>query len=172
MASPEDFFRMLEVSPEKGILILHGVRHVMLSVQSFAALCTTLIQGFGAGMRAVLYDAGFRTGHDFVGYSARRFGVERLEEVLQHIIDGDALEGWGRYEVVSVDRQQRRVVIRVYNSIAARAFPQSEQPACDFLRGYFAGIFTAIFDQPVRCEETQCMALGNPFCEFRIEPEQ
>lgn len=41
-----------------------------------------------------------------------------------------------------------------------------------FVRGHLAGAFSSSNRREMRCEETHCIAAGDPYCEFVIKASE
>jgi bacteriochlorophyll 4-vinyl reductase len=59
--------------------------------------------------------------------------------------------------------------VRIEKNWFAEAFKgEVDYPVCTYLEGYFETLFSEIYGQKVKVEETLCSAKGDPYCEFRI----
>ena len=73
----------------------------------------------------------------------------------------------------------KECIFRVKNSVIAEYLKESEwgRPVCHFLAGFFAGMAEAYAElikptSSYSCVETKCIASGDPYCEFRLYPQQ
>jgi hypothetical protein len=62
----------------------------------------------------------------------------------------------GRLEVVELDNDKRKAVVRLYNLNFHPIF-------CDYLCGYFAAIAKIVEGKEVKCEEVKCFFKGESF---------
>ena len=79
--------------------------------------------------------------------------------------------GWGRWEVVSLDREKKEARLRALNSwegIYQRALGVSW--GSGMVAGKFAGLCTRLFGTPCWAEQTAFSALGGDFDEFLVRP--
>lgn len=68
----------------------------------------------------------------------------------------------GRLEVVELDDNAKRAIVRLYNLNFHPIF-------CDYLCGYFAAIAKMVEGKEVKCEEVKCFFRGeSPFHEFLL----
>lgn len=54
------------------------------------------------------------------------------------------------------------------NTVLGWKIPCVNRTVCSFDAGLFEGFLATATDETVRVEETACLGLGNPSCEFRI----
>ena len=158
---------LLSALPERGELQFPSpLRCLILSEESLAAIFDVFREFFGEGYRSLLYNLGHAIGH--------RFAVEASGDPrkrFQELADVDALAGWGRYELVELDLENRRARVVVRNALAVEIARRIRSDCCDFTRGYFAGIFEQIFQVPCVCEELECAYYGSEACVFEIRSE-
>jgi len=95
-----------------------------------------------------------------------------FEEGFSTMVEIAASAGWGRWELVSVDRAAKVARVRVHNSwesVAQKGIGVAWGSA--YIGGKFAGIFQRLFDVPACwAEQTAFAATGDPYDEFEIRP--
>ncbi|MEM5790785.1 MAG: V4R domain-containing protein [Candidatus Aenigmatarchaeota archaeon] len=80
--------------------------------------------------------------------------------------------GFGEVEIVEM--KEARVLIQVKSNFAKEYVKEfGRQKACvDYLlSGILAGFFSEYFKKDFDCEEKNCIAKGNAFCNFIIKPK-
>jgi predicted hydrocarbon binding protein len=79
--------------------------------------------------------------------------------------------GWGDFEVVHLDKLNRRAIVVVEQNPVGKALLGKSSAAVDHvLRGLLAGTFSYIFKDRIDCVEHQCMAQNAKNCEFILKP--
>jgi len=95
------------------------------------------------------------------------FHGEKLANFLERYF---VASGWGTISNVDLDFEGKKAIVHVANNpIASRMHGKAESPRDHILRGVLAGIFSSVFQEPVECVETHCVALGESGCEFIIK---
>ena len=89
---------------------------------------------------------------------------------IQKLIEIGAMCGFGKIEA-DMDTKSKRIVMKVRNSANAEGVRNSKKTVCYTFTGLFSGIAETIFGRTMICEETKCIAKGDPFCQFEIKPE-
>ena len=117
-----------------------------------------------SGATVILMEAGKHAGEEFAKtLLSKGMKKEELPAALETFF---TQSGWGKIHT-DVDFAKQKVVIRIKNSATARQ-TKAKEPVCHFIRGYIAGTLHAIFHINTDCIETQCLAKGDPFCEFQV----
>lgn len=49
---------------------------------------------------------------------------------------------------------------------------KSPKPSCHFTRGLVSGACQHLLGRPTACEETKCVALGDPYCQFEVSADE
>ncbi|MEM4257005.1 MAG: 4-vinyl reductase [Candidatus Diapherotrites archaeon] len=111
---------------------------------------------------------------DSITYSLRKeleldFGIEGKKSI-DFMRTFFTASGWGSIEIIDIDTEKGRAIVKVENSPVAKNVKNTKKPCDTFLRGFLAGIFTIYFKIDVDCVETKCIATGSPNCEFIIKP--
>ena len=87
------------------------------------------------------------------------------------------IQTYGHGKGKTVERG-REFTFEVKDSSVALQLKGSElgRPVCYFLCGFFAGMseaYAELIEPPVHysCVETKCIAVGDPYCEFKLSPQ-
>ncbi len=79
--------------------------------------------------------------------------------------------GWGILNVKAVDLDTKTAEIHIKEGFeSADSGNTATAPQCHFIRGLLTGWFSQLFERKINATETQCVAKGDPFCIFRIQP--
>lgn len=162
------------VSRDGDILAIAGERAVLFTKEMYAFLVLAIKEYAPHIMKAALFDAGYRSS-EIVARKARESYSEDPVDALNSLFGEFRNLGLGRPELVSIDPEEGRAVIRCHNSIEvaiAREYPLYRTPrvVCDMLRGKFSAYLSVVLERPIICEELKCAAMGEEYCEFHALP--
>lgn len=150
--------------------LLHGnSKAIVLPIGVFRALWT----GFESillppGLAAVLYNAGKKVGEKVANTFTEKYGLPR-NRLVAVIMDACQATGWGVFEVEQIDYERCEATLIVRDCFEANAWQKRPYKTCHWTRGYFAGMMSKVFNEPVEAVETKCAAMGDEYCEFRLQ---
>jgi len=152
-------------------------RIVLMASEAFVKMIETL-NAFGTAAFTMLYMMGQEKGRFDVKKEIEmltRKGNSLIKrQVIENVIQELRITGWGVPRIQSYDEQQAVVMIIVENNPLTDvlgANRESDRPICHYLRGYWVGVFSEIFERKVSCAESRCQGMGDKFCEFKIAAE-
>lgn len=153
---------------EKGEILLLGQRMIMAPAVTFYYLEHALPQNELSNK--LIYYACKLANTD--GYAKGLFEHYNLkgEKLLQWMANSAQLAGWGEFNVINIDRENKRTVMHVNNSAIAQLFKNSKEPVDHIVRGYSAGVASLVFEDNIDFVETKCAAMGDKYCEFISKP--
>jgi predicted hydrocarbon binding protein/predicted amino acid-binding ACT domain protein len=152
--------------------VLHGdTRAVIIPIGMFWAMWN----GFESiltpsGLAAVLYDTGKKVGK----YIATRLGEIynlRDTELIKAVIQASQATGWAVTEMKNLDFRRLSGTVILHDCFEAAAWRKKTYKACDWTRGYIAGVMSKVFGKPVEAVEVKCAATGDEYCEFTLQTE-
>ena len=76
--------------------------------------------------------------------------------------------GWGKWQIINIDLEQKRLNAKFESSPLAKYYGKSKYPVDIIATGFSAGGISAAFGEDLDCIETNCIAMGNQFCEIEI----
>lgn len=112
------------------------------------------------------FDIGARISKEYKRLASSE-DVETLCEVAKALVLN---LGWAILEVLEIDLTRKTAKIRLYDNFECKLAKRNGKAYSQFFRGAIAGIFTEFFEEEVSVEEVKCIAKGDSFCEFHIEP--
>ncbi|MGC8836604.1 MAG: V4R domain-containing protein, partial [Infirmifilum sp.] len=126
---------------------------------------------FGSAFAVMLYLMGFEAGRKaFVDYYSVFHDFNTLQKVVTAAFQ---MLGYGVPEVVMVDDNAHRAVVRVYDSFECELFKGADNVRSGFIRGFIAGFLAGHWNvKRVFAREVKCIARGDPYCEFHVEVEE
>ena len=171
------FFKKLLMTKQlrfiEGDVAVFDINHVLQPAIGQVYLHDLLLKKFGEGGKSVVYEAGRGTAKDVADELYNKFKVKGLESVSlwQNLIE---LNGLAKIKSVS-PKEGGRVVVEATSIIAKNVVEKqgkSKGRRIDvFLAGFLAGVFSQIYGKELRCDEIKCIAEGEPFCLFAVQPK-
>ena len=79
------------------------------------------------------------------------------------------ITGVGKPEIVSFDLATLTAVFRIHGNVECEG-RKTSAPYSRWIKGQLVGFMSALFETPCKAEETKCMAMGDPYCEFVLSP--
>jgi len=115
----------------------------------------------------MLYRAGKEAGDIFATKVAKR--VPSRSEILDRVVENILASRWAdKIEILSFEPGKKAITC-LHGSFEC-VDRRSPEPVCDFQRGFWAGIFQALYPDMV-CEgqEVLCEAKGDSQCKFQVK---
>jgi len=149
--------------------LLHGeTRAVIIPIGMFWAMWSNFEKILApSGLAAVLYDAGKKVGEYVATRLSELYNVKGTDLALAANQSGKAT-GWGIMEVSNLNSQHLTGTIVVRDCFEAAAWRKKHEKACNWTRGYIAGVMSKVFDKSVEAVEVKCSAAGDEYCQFEI----
>lgn len=152
-----------------------GERAIVLSTNAFGVLVKTLYDYEPHILEQVLYESTYYS--SVVEYDKIKDYYSEKREIIEHLMNTIARLGNIRYEIIEFDEQNKRAVVRGYNSYMAEIFRNnklytSPKVSCASARGRLAAYFTKAWGEEIVCEEIKCEAFGDNCCEFVLLPKR
>lgn len=149
------------------LLSSSGSRLAAFNAPHLARLFCNLRNLLRSGGTALLYKQGELLGEQSWTDYIQRIGRPHVLHELGYMLRLYETMGWGRVELVSVDRAEGTAEVRVRDNFECLGV-QEWNPVCHFFRGHLAGAFSALWQVGVDCFEEECSAQGHPACTYRI----
>ena len=147
-----------------------GKRIVMLDVDDVGAMFNWLDKTFGSGGHAILFDMGKAAGRESAKKLRESYGLKGCN-LIEAFLALHIAAGWFGYEVVECDEEKLRFVIRLHGNFECTPFiGKRNRPMSHLIRGGLAGVFREAYGRDFRVREVKCIAKGDEYCEFIIEP--
>ena len=157
----------LKFDPARGALLYNDVRYLLIRPETLVAFQKEAEKQLGAGADQLIYAGGYTGGT----LSAKRyrdvFGLSDAESVAFMAKMGTEI-GWGKFTIIRFDPAAGELVFRVESSPFASTYGKAERGVCHLIRGVFAGLASGIVGRDVSAREEECLAMGNPACQFII----
>lgn len=136
------------------------------------------------GLKNIIKEVGYRQGKDAV-FFARKTGRET--EVVKNLLESSKLMGLGEFKIIEMDKEKGKLVVHSNNSLVGDFYSRrvkgdfvretkerfkTNEPVDFFITGLLEGVVESISGKEVKGKETKCIAKGDRYCEFIIEPKK
>jgi len=126
---------------------------------------------FSSGADVIIYDQGMMAGKMTGRELLYALGKDKAAEHIDQIVSMYQGLGWGKAKLMSFIRSPLSLVIRMFESAECMG-QKSSRPTGHFIRGHILGVAEEISGTEGKCTETNCLSLGNPYCEFVLEEKK
>lgn len=119
------------------------------------------------GARDALFQGGYQGGY----LSAKKFKEQQTlsdSETIKFMMTMGAEIGWGSFQLLEYDLENRKLHIRVKNSAFAQAYGDATEGVCHLISGVLSGLATVLFGRNCVASETECLAKGDRHCVFHV----
>lgn len=124
----------------------------------------------GPAVKTISYNV-VKEGTIEAGYSKKVLLKIMPIKIYENILIKECRErGYGVLEIIKRDTKNRKYIMRVKNSFNALTYGKVKRPVCYAIAGLTAGVNTLFFGRDMECKETKCVAMGDPYCEFKVYP--
>ncbi len=150
-----------------------GDRVVVLDVMDMGAMFNWLIDTFGTGGRAILFDMGLRAGARAAKKLKEDYGLSG-RELVETFLALHVAAGWFDYEITRYDEAERTFTIKLFENfecLSLRGHQPRDRPTSVLVKGVLTGIFRAAYGSDLVVDETLCIAKGDDYCEFSVKRE-
>lgn len=112
------------------------------------------------------YKIGERTGRN-LAENIQRTGISgtKMSEFMMDLL---TMMGFGQFKMHEFNLSSKEGEVRADNCIIARE--NGDDSECSVMAGVLSGIFSQNYDGEFTVEESACIAQGNDFCRFKIQP--
>ena len=149
-------------------LVFGPGRAIVMPEPVYSSLVKHPVDKFGLGFTAVNYMFGYET-----GLRSFKAHLKLAEGDILKTLDFTAkvftLAGYGKFEPIIFDVEEELAEVKVYNNFECELQRNAGRASGHFTRGLIAGWLAAAVGKKsikVECEETMCIAKGDPYCYF------
>ena len=171
-----EWLKMGKINVENGTIQFLNAHNILFPVRSLLKLQLLLKEKLGENESIkVLKEIGkFQIKQALIRY-AKLLGIETIEKYKFEKLGRSILMslGYGNYEI-EISSKENKMILKSSNVPTAieykLMFGKSEKPIDFYLCGMFEEVGCSIFNLPMKCIETKCIACGDPYCEFQVFP--
>ncbi|MDY6964582.1 MAG: 4-vinyl reductase [Halobacteriota archaeon] len=165
--------RLMKINPKKGEISIDKKRVLVIP----AAMIPELINGMAkvvgkGGSISAIYIGSKSQSKAIVDIITGVYGEgildteEGFKKVLKDLIP---YLGYGRAELIKLDRDKPEVVVRMVGTPTTTEEKEiSDEPCCHTERGIVTGIVEHTIGKPCVGKEVKCQAMGDEYCEFVV----
>ena len=153
---------------EKGNITLLNQRICMIPVYNFVDIQKAMEK---AGFKNALYLTSKQLGLEWTTKLKKQYKTNR-EGILEWGSNTVTLAGWGTVETLSVDPKKKVIRFLLHNSAISESYGPSKKPVDHIFRGMIAGAMSIAFGVDMEAVEIRCKSLGDPYCEFVVQPRK
>ncbi len=153
--------------PANGRLTYKDIRYVIIRPETIVGFQKTIEKH----SRKVAQDALFQGGYQGGYLSAKKYKeMQNLSdrETISFMMTMGAEIGWGNFQLLAYDFENRKLQIRVENSAFAEAYGDATEGVCHLINGVLSGLAKFLFTRNCIGSETECLAKGDKHCVFHI----
>lgn len=150
-----------------GALTYRDVRYLLIRPETIVGFQKSIEKHSREIAREALFQGGYQGGY----LSAKKYKeVQNLSdsETLTFMMNMGAEIGWGNFQLIKYDLENRKLQIRVINSAFAKVYGESTEGVCHLIGGVLSGLATVLFSSNSTASEIQCLARGDAYCEFHV----
>lgn len=146
-----------------------GDRAVLMRSEYLRGMLSVIRKELGSGGNVILHEEGRAYGKGVGANYGNWLGLKFVRSHLPKVLNLYQALGWFKLEGARQNKREGSWTIRVSGCFECEG-SKSNGPYSHFVRGHLSGTMTAIFGREMICEETKCVAAGDPVCEFLISP--
>jgi len=144
-----------------------GRRTIILSQPAAARMFEAIRFNLGSGGDVILYQQGSSYGKELAESFVTSLGGDYLRRNFDYALGVLSATGWGVPELIGSREAFPNITIALQSCLECDGV-RAGRPACSFVRGFLAGVSSAVAGHTVHCEESRCIANGAPRCEFEL----
>ena len=157
----------LGYDPASGALTYRGVRYLLIRPETIVGFQKTIEKHSRTGAQEALFQGGYRGGY----LTAKKYKeMQNLSDsrTISFMMTMGAEIGWGNFQLIEYDFENRKLQIMVENSAFAEAYGDATEGVCHLISGVLSGLASVIFSINCTASETKCLAKGDECCEFNV----
>ena len=168
----------IERVKDEALIKYMGRRVIVLYAGTFQQLTKSIQDQLGTEAKGILFDAGIFSGKQSTNTLLNSW-KERGDAFLKKWIDFYSSAGLGWFKIIdiNVDLEKGNGKITIQQSFASEkdgigsdltSLINDNNPICDFIAGFFVGVFEVLTNKEIDCEEVRDATEEYPYCEFKL----
>ncbi len=165
--NPNSIIDQLRYDAASGALIYRDVRYLLIRPETIVGFQKTVETYSPQAAREALFQGGYQGGY----LSTKKYkALQKLSdsETIHFMMTMGAEIGWGHFQLLEYDVEDRKLQVGVENSAFADAYGESTEAVCHLISGVLSGLATVLFKRNCTACETECLAKGDTQCIFKI----
>ncbi len=115
-----------------------------------------------------IYDSAESGSLEYNGNFIKKHGFADKRKIIDWQKKIVTFAGWGKIEIAEIDFDKKEHIAHFKNSPFPEIYGKSKYPVDILVAGFIGGAFKADLKKDMKCLETKCTALGDPYCEFLV----
>jgi len=151
-----------------------GHRLVIMTGDVMSVILGRIREIFGADGsvgKVLVFEMGKAAGHSMYTMVKDKLGNPDTVP-LPELLNVYSAIGWGKFKVTEFDPRGTANVNVFDNFECAYHQGEGRNSYSQFIRGHLTGLFSRIYHTNVVTVETQCIAHGDPYCNFQLKPQE
>jgi hypothetical protein len=169
----EEMLKDLVYDEENQKLTFEGNQALITYTKTFTYTLDVAVETVGWDKTwEILYKNGYKICYERISLLGKRLGITG-EELIKKFLKAINVRGWGFWEIVNLDVKTGKCQLRAQNLFWGVYFKEKgiKKYADTYFAGAIAGVIHGATGKKVKGKETKCIAMGDPYCEFIVEPE-
>jgi predicted hydrocarbon binding protein len=149
-------------------------RAIIFSEPALRGFLIDFRRHLGSGGEAMLYYLGREVGAERARHiedEAERIGATSVEDKFTIGAKIFMSLGYGILEVLELREETPYLRVRIHHSIECELGRGAGRTFSHYVRGVLDGYSSQVLDREMFAMETRCIAQGDPYCEFEINPK-
>jgi hypothetical protein len=159
---------------KNGELSVWGIPTVLFPMNTYLLFEKSMMERFGPDAKDIIYYLQKKQAYGGMAVLQKQFGYKDIKQVISFQLETGALMGVGVVTLTRFDSDAKVAHVKIFPNPLAnlylKLFGLSQKPVDIFTRGGMAGIFSYAFNEDMVAIETQCLAMGKPFCIIEVRP--
>lgn len=159
-----------------GEFSIWGVPSMITPLNTYLMLENMAVQKFGKDFTDLIYYVAKRQTISGMEILHKHYGFKEMKKAVELELQTSAMIGVGVCSLMRYDEQNKHAIIKITPNPLAKmylkVFGLAKQPVDNWSRGSLSGIFTYAFGANVEALETQCVAMGKPYCLIEVKPKE
>lgn len=152
-----------------------GQRMVIMRAELLSAILDQVREIFrsvGTVSKLLVFDMGKAAGHSMSKIVTEKAGSSDLSIPFSGLMNVYSALGWGIFKLTAIDPERSVARVRVGENFEC-LFHKGDHGSCysEFVRGHLAALFSDLFRKDVTAVESECLARGDQFCVFNLQPK-
>lgn len=177
MAKAIDWIKDTKFIDEKGEIWILGSRVAIVNIGIFKSFRDSMLRIAGPAGERMIYLAAKEHTKTYVIYMIEKSKIAQIASktglgkryITEQVVQILTQFGYGKATIEKIGEEE--MIVSLENSVIGVQYENSEKPVCTHIAGLIAGGATAIDKREYDCEETECIAKGDPVCRFVVRPK-
>jgi len=159
---------------QSGRLSIWNIPSMIFTLNTYLLLEKVALQKFGKDFQDMIYYLGKQQARAGTEILQKQFGYKDMRKAVTLELQTSAMIGMGVCTVIRYKDSDKIAIVKIdpnpYADVCKKIVGLVKEPIDNFSRGAIAGIFSYAFGGDMVAIETQCSAMGKPYCLIEAKP--